>query len=106
MNNVFIMPGVPEAFRTKLNAVRAWVRGPKPFVSRAAFTTLDEAELKTLLDAVVARHSAVEVGSYPRWFEPSYKTKVTFDGRERTEVDAALADFVKGLPPGALVRSE
>ena len=106
MNNVFILPGVPEAFRTKLSAVRGWVRGPKPFVSRAAFTTLDEADLKTLLDAVVARHPSVEVGSYPRWFEPSYKTKVTFDGRDSAVVDAAHADFVAGLPEGSLVRSE
>jgi molybdenum cofactor synthesis domain-containing protein len=106
MNNVFILPGVPEAFRAKLSAVRSWVRGPLPFVSRAAFTLLDEANLKTLLDAVVARHPSVEVGSYPRWFEPSYKTKVTFDGRESVAVDAALADFLAGLPEGSLVRSE
>jgi molybdenum cofactor synthesis domain-containing protein len=106
MNNVFILPGVPEAFRSKLSAVRAWVRGPLPFVSRAAFTTLDEPSLKALLDAVVARHPGVDVGSYPRWFEPSYKTKVTFDGREPLSVDAALADFTAGLPAGALVRSE
>jgi molybdenum cofactor synthesis domain-containing protein len=106
MNNVFIMPGVPEAFRTKLNAVRKWVRGPRPFVSRAAFTTLEEADLKALLDAVVARHPNVEVGSYPRWFEPSYKTKITFDGRESEAVDSALADFVASLPAGGLVRSE
>jgi molybdenum cofactor synthesis domain-containing protein len=106
MRNVFILPGVPEAFRTKLNAVRSWVRGPRPFVTRAAFTMLDEAELKSLLDAVVARHPRVDVGSYPRWFEPSYKTKVTFDGRELEPVEAALADFLAGLPSGALVRSE
>jgi len=30
MRNVFILPGVPEAFRTKLSAVRGWVRGPSP----------------------------------------------------------------------------
>ena len=62
--------------------------------------------MKSLLDAVVARHPSVEVGSYPRWFEPSYKTKVTFDGRESEHVDAAHSDFISGLPDGTLVRSE
>lgn len=106
MKNVFIMPGVPEAFRAKLITVRAWVRGPRPFFSRAAFVALEEAELKHLLDAVVARHPDVEIGSYPRWFEPSYKTKITFDGRRGEAVETALGDFVALLPAGSLVRSE
>ena len=106
LENVFLLPGVPEAFRTKLDTVRQYVRGSRPFVSRAAYTNLDEAELKPALDAVVAAHAGVDVGSYPRWFEPTYKTKVTFDAREEALVSAALADFVERLPAGALVRTE
>jgi molybdenum cofactor synthesis domain-containing protein len=106
MKNVFILPGVPEAFRGKLTTVRRWVKGPKPFVSKAAFTRLDESELKALLDAVVGAHPAVEVGSYPRWFEPTYKTKVTFDGKDEVLVESALRDFAARLPPDSLVRVE
>lgn len=106
MRNVFILPGVPEAFRGKLTTVRRWVKGPRPFVSKAVFTRLDESELKPLLDAVVGAHPSVEVGSYPRWFEPTYKTKVTFDGKDEALVDAALRDFAARLPPEALVRFE
>jgi len=106
MGNVWMLPGVPEVFREKLATVRHWVRGPRPFVSRAVFTKEEEAELKPLLDAVVAAHAAVEVGSYPRWFEPSYRTKVTFDGGDQVAVDSALSAFVAGLPPGSLVRVE
>ena len=53
-----------------------------------------------------ARHAAVEIGSYPRWFEPSYRTKVTFDARDEALVDAAARAFAESLPPGALVRVE
>jgi molybdenum cofactor synthesis domain-containing protein len=106
MKNVFILPGIPEAFRTKLLTVRAHVRGPSAFVSKAAFVRLDEAPLKPLLDRVVGEHPDVEIGSYPRWFEPSYKTKVTFDGRVEDAVTRALEGFVALLPEGALVRTE
>jgi hypothetical protein len=67
---------------------------------------VDEAELKPLLDAIVAAHESVEIGSYPRWFEPSYRTKVTFDGAHDAAVDAARDAFVAGLPAGTLVRTE
>lgn len=106
MKNVWMLPGVPEVFREKLPTVRAWLRGPSPFASRAVYTRFDEPRLKSLIDAVVAAHAAVEIGSYPRWFEPSYKTKVTFDGRDEAAVEAATSAFVASLPDDALVRVE
>jgi molybdopterin-biosynthesis enzyme MoeA-like protein len=106
MGNVWLLPGVPEVFREKLATVRHWVKGPRAFVSRAVFTRVDEADLKPLLDGVVAAHPAVEVGSYPRWFEPSYRTKVTFDGQDVRSVEAAVQGFVERLPQGSLVRVE
>jgi molybdenum cofactor synthesis domain-containing protein len=106
MKNVWILPGVPEIFRMKLAVVRARVRGPEPFVSRAVFTQLDEAELKPLLDDIVAAHPSVEVGSYPKWFDPSYKTKLTFDGRNAAEVEAATGAFLELLPEGEPQRVE
>ncbi len=98
--------GCSEAFRSKLTTVRRWVKGSQPFISKAVFTRLDESELKALLDAVVAAYPAVEVGSYPRWFEPTYKTKITFDGKDESLVESALRDFAARLPPEALVRVE
>jgi molybdenum cofactor synthesis domain-containing protein len=106
MKNVWMLPGVPEVFREKLTTVRAWLSGPAPFVSRAAYTLLEEARLKPFIDATVASHTGVEVGSYPRWFEPTYRTKVTFDARDGELVEAAVREFVDSLPPGALVRVE
>jgi len=106
MKNVWMLPGVPEVFREKLATVRTFLRGPAPFVSRAVYTRLEEARLKPLLDALVVDHTGVEIGSYPRWFEPSYKTKITFDARDATLVEAAARAFVASLPEGALVREE
>ena len=101
-----MLPGVPEVFREKLETIRSWVRGPSPFVSLAVYSRLDEASLKPSIDRIVEAHPNVDVGSYPRWFEPSYKTKVTFDARDRAAVERAARAFVELLPEGALVRVE
>jgi molybdenum cofactor synthesis domain-containing protein len=106
LKNVWILPGVPEIFRMKLAVVREWVRGPESFVSRAVFTKMDEADLKPLLDEIVASYSDVDVGSYPKWFDSTYKTKVTFDSQSRERVDAALDHFVQLLPKGEPQRVE
>jgi molybdopterin-biosynthesis enzyme MoeA-like protein len=106
MRNVWMLPGVPEVFRMKLSVIRSTLRGPAPFLSRAVFTRWDETDLKPLLDQVVAAYADVEVGSYPKWFDPSYKTKVTFDARERERLESALAAFMKLIPQEAVIRVE
>jgi molybdenum cofactor synthesis domain-containing protein len=106
MRNVWVMPGVPELFRMKLVIVREHLVGPSPIVSRALFIRLEETELKPLLDLAVERHPRIEIGSYPKWFDDTYKTKITFDGLVGAEVDAALRELAELLPAGALVRSD
>ncbi len=102
VRNVFCLPGIPQVFAMKLGAVRARLRklGASAFVSRAVLTDMDEGNLKPLLDAVVVAHPSVEVGSYPAWIGAPYRTKLTFDGRDEGEVEAALSAFVATLPPG------
>jgi molybdenum cofactor synthesis domain-containing protein len=100
MKNVWILPGVPEAFRMKLAVIRANVHGPSRFVSREVFTKMDEPDLKPLLDRVVAAHPEVDVGSYPKWFDTRYKTKITFDATDEAKLDSALREFLSLLPEG------
>src|SRR5450432_575055 len=96
MNNVWILPGIPDLFRLKLLTVRAWLRGPVPFVSRALFLRLEEPLVKPILDVVVTRHPAVEIGSYPKWFDSTYRTQITFDAETAEAAQAALDDL-RGL---------
>ncbi len=104
--NVWLMPGIPEVFRMKLPVVVAHIGPGQAYVSRAVYTKMDEGDLRPLLDAVVARFPAVGVGSYPKWRDPAYKTKVTFDGRDAAAVDAARDAFVATLPHGEPQRLE
>jgi molybdopterin-biosynthesis enzyme MoeA-like protein len=106
VENVWILPGVPEVFRMKLATLRAWVRGPRAFVTRALVLRSDEVELKDMLDAVVAAHPAVSVGSYPALFNPRYRTRITFDGTDELAVRAALDDLRARVDPSAVVDIE
>lgn len=101
VENTWLLPGVPEIFRMKLAVVVDKI-GPSgaTFLSRAVYTKMDEGDLKPLLDSVVDRFPDVGVGSYPKWQDPTYKTKLTFDGRDAVRVDAARDAFVEMLPPG------
>jgi len=100
MRNTWVMPGVPEAFRMKIPVVLARLGGAPAFISHAVYTKLDEGDLKPLLDRVVAEFPDVEVGSYPKWSDPTYRTKLTFDGRDDARVVAARDSFVRTLPTG------
>ena len=106
VENTWLLPGVPEIFRMKLAVVVERLGAGTAFLSRAVYTKMDEGDLKPLLDTIVDRFPDVGVGSYPKWSDPSYKTKLTFDGRDITRVDAALAEFVALLPAGEPQRIE
>ncbi len=101
--NVWVLPGVPQIFAMKMPVVVAELGGGRRFVSHAVHTTLDEGPLKPLLDRVVVAHPTVEVGSYPKWREPRYRTKVTFDGQDEVAVLAARDAFAASLPEGTRV---
>jgi len=98
--NTWVMPGVPEAFKMKIPVVVARVGGARAFVSHAVFTKMDEGDLKPLLDRVVLAFPDVDVGSYPKWNDPTYRTKLTFDGIDDARVTAARDSFVATLPAG------
>lgn len=90
----------------KLATLRTWVRGPRPFVSRALVLTREEVDLKDALDSVVAAHPEVSIGSYPALFNPRYRTRITFDATDEDAVDRALADLRARLVPEEIVGVE
>jgi molybdenum cofactor synthesis domain-containing protein len=106
LGNTWLLPGIPQVFRMKVGVVVAALAahpsaaGRRAFVSRAVYTQLEEVSLKPLLDQVVADFPDVSVGSYPKWMDPAYKTKLTFDGRDEPRVVAARDAFVSLLPAG------
>jgi molybdenum cofactor synthesis domain-containing protein len=106
MRNTWVMPGVPEVFQMKIPVIEARLGPDRAFVSHAVYTKMDEGDLKPLLDRVVIAFPDVEVGSYPKWSDPSYRTKLTFDGLDEQAVLRARDAFVASLPSGEPGRVE
>jgi molybdenum cofactor synthesis domain-containing protein len=106
IRNTWVMPGIPEVFKMKIPVVVTKLGQSRAFVSCAVYTKMDEGDLKPLLDRVVASFPDVDVGSYPKWMDSTYRTKLTFDGRDADRVHQARDAFVATLPEGEPLRVE
>ena len=102
--NVYILPGVPTLFRRKFVDIRDRFRA-EPVTAARLYIDLEEGELAPHLDAVVAAHPTVKVGSYPRFSERDFRVLVTLEGPASAEVTAAFEALAHRLG-GRVVRRE
>lgn len=91
VDNVWVLPGIPEVFRSKLLTLREQLKGTREFHSFVLKSTQEEGLLTRNIDIVAAQFPDVEVGSYPRWFSPEFKTKLTFDSEQLSRASLAAA---------------
>ncbi len=105
VDNVYVLPGLPEVFLMKLPLIQRRLETGATFVSRAVYTHCDEGEIAELLELLAAEHPQVAVGSYPVWEGRGYSLKLTFDGRRQSEVDAAAEALLSALPAESVANS-
>ena len=106
VENVFILPGLPEIFRRKLPILREHLGQGTPFISKALATRCDEGDLAELLEQIGDSHPEVSLGSYPRWGDERVRVVVTFDGQVPEKVESAMAALIEALPQDQIVESE
>jgi len=103
MRNVYILPGVPEIFRRKFDALRERFRD-QPIFLKNVFVSIGEGTLADHLNALVREYPELLCGSYPEFSNPEYKVKVTLESRDLAFLDRALAELLKRLPADSVVR--
>ncbi len=103
MENVVILPGVPELFRSKFEAIREHFRAA-PFHATAIYTREDEFDIAPRLDRVAAEHPNVDIGSYPTFTREDYRVKITVESKEKVSVERAVAALLELLDPAAISR--
>jgi molybdenum cofactor synthesis domain-containing protein len=103
MRNVYILPGVPEIFRQKFEALRERFRD-EPIHLRNVFVSMAESTLADFLNELLRTYPLLMLGSYPEFSNPEYKVKVTLESRDRAYLEKAVDEFLARLPATAIVR--
>jgi molybdenum cofactor synthesis domain-containing protein len=103
--NVYILPGVPVLFRRKFLEIRDRFRS-EPVTAARLYLDIEEGELAPHLDAVVAAHPSVRVGSYPRFSERDFRVLATLEGPIAGEVGAAFEALAARLGARVVRREE
>ena len=103
MRNVYILPGVPEIFRQKFEAIRERFRD-QPFYLKNVFVRMGEGTLAEYLNVLLRDYPLLLLGSYPEFSNPEYRVKVTLESRDREYLTRALDTFLERLPVTTLVR--
>ncbi|MCK6572939.1 competence/damage-inducible protein A [Myxococcota bacterium] len=100
--NVIILPGVPEIFRAKFDAISSSFQS-LAFHIRNLWLNSDEGEIAGLLEEV-ERTFGVQIGSYPRIDHADHRVRITVEARRPAPVDAAVAALLSRLAPADVVR--
>lgn len=103
--NVYILPGIPQIFRSKFDALKPRLRAA-PFYLRAIYVNAEESAIAPLLDRAAAAWQGVQIGSYPRLEATDYRVKVTVESKNAAAVASAFEELVARLPAAQVVRTE
>ncbi len=103
VRNVYILPGVPEIFRQKFEAIRERFRD-QPILLHNVFVRVGEGTLAVYLNDLLRDFPALLLGSYPEFANPEYRVKVTLESRDRAYLASALARLLERLPDDAVVK--
>jgi molybdenum cofactor synthesis domain-containing protein len=96
IRNVYILPGVPQLFRRKFIAIKERFRST-PFAVERVYCNADEGTLAAHLNATVAEHPSVRIGSYPRFGETGFRVLITLESKDPAAVRAAQTALCQRL---------
>ena len=103
--NFYILPGIPELFEQKFEALRERFTAT-PYTLRVVYTREGEGSIAEHLNATLAAFPDLLLGSYPKLSDPDYTVKLTLESKDPEYVDRALAHLLRLLPVDAVVRTE
>ncbi|MEK7486453.1 MAG: molybdopterin-binding protein [Planctomycetota bacterium] len=99
--NLFILPGIPEYFRSKFLAIKPLLLQPEVFL-RQLYTVLDEGQFAHKLAELEQKYPSLRVGSYPK-LHKNYQVMVTFESIHLQIVEQAVSEMTVWFPPQTLI---
>ena len=90
LENVYVLPGLPAEMEAMFESIEDRFRGEPIATWRCAYDT-GEARIVDLLEEATRAHTAVSVGSYPRFGAKGPTVEVVLKSTDATALDAAQA---------------
>jgi len=103
LENVFVLPGIPQLFEAKLQRVRLELCGVVA-VLHSIYLRADESSIAEILTRVDREFPSVKIGSYPRIGDPDHRVRVTVESLDPAAAEQALARLLELLPTAMVVR--
>lgn len=105
IDNVFVLPGIPQLFEKKLASLIGRFASD-PYFIRVIYTRAGEGTIAEYLNACLKEFPHLLLGSYPRIADSGYRVKLTLESKEREYLEAAFRRLMELLPPDAVVSTE
>jgi molybdenum cofactor synthesis domain-containing protein len=105
VENVYVLPGIPELFRSKFLAIKDRF-AVDPFFMRVVYTGETETAIAECLNRTLEMFPELLLGSYPKMGDADYRVRITLESKDRAYVERALQHLPSLLPPGAVLRTE
>ena len=105
LENVYILPGIPEIFEKKIEALVERFQSA-PFHLRQIYVAADETEIADFLHETLAEFPDLLLGSYPKLANPEFKVRLTLESKDEKYLDRALQDLISRMPDQYIVRVE
>jgi molybdenum cofactor synthesis domain-containing protein len=105
IENVYVLPGIPQLFESKLLALKSRF-ATDPYFIRIIYTSASEGIIAEHLNACMREYPELMLGSYPRIGHPEYRVKLTLESKDEAYLDQAFTHLMGMLPGDAVVKTE
>jgi molybdenum cofactor synthesis domain-containing protein len=105
LENVYILPGIPQIFEVKLLALLGRF-ATDPYYIRTIYTSAGEGTIAEYLNTCLRSYPELLLGSYPRIGDPEYRVKLTLESKDRKYVERAFDHLIELLPREIVVKVE
>ena len=105
VENLYILPGIPEIFRDKFLAIKSRF-AVDPYFLRVVYTRAAESTIAQYLNQTLEAFPLLQLGSYPKLSDPEYRVRVTLESKDQEYVNRAFEYLMAQLPLEIIVRAE
>ncbi len=104
-DEIYILPGIPELFVKKFEAIKERFR-ESPYYLKKIYFSNDEITVAEDLKTTLKRFPNILLGSYPILHQPDYKMIITIESKDKIYLEEAVQSLTNLLPKQRITKIE